>query len=84
MNIFSILKGKKAITFIGGIVAGLALPSIVKSKTMKKAAVQVVAKSLYIKDEAKSACEAIKEDAQDVYAEAKKKALEGDCPCEEE
>ena len=73
MNIFSILKGKKAITFIGGIVAGLALPSIVKSKTMKKAAVQVVAKSLYIKD-----------DAQDVYAEAKKKALEGDCPCEEE
>lgn len=79
-----ILTSKKLWAFVGGIAAGLALKPIVTSKCVRKAAVGVVAKGMEMKDGAKSACEQIKEDAQDVYAEAKSKARNGDGPDTEE
>lgn len=83
MSILSFLGRKKLWAFVGGVAAGLVLPPLVKSKTARKAAVSVVAKGMGIKDDAKAACEAIKEDAQDVYAEAKQKAAQGDGPEQE-
>jgi len=73
MSILSKITNKKVLTFIVGTAAGLILPPIVKSKTARKAAVCVTAKSMQLKDDARSAFETIKEDAQDVYAEAKEK-----------
>lgn len=82
MGFLSTIKKKKRYAFIGGAVAGLILPPILKSKTIHKAAVCVTAKGMGIKDGAVATYETIKEDAQDVYAEARKKAAEGDAPSE--
>ena len=84
MGVLSFFARKKVWTFVGGIAAGLVLPPLVKSKTARKAAVSVVAKGMSLKDEAQAACESIKEDAQDVYAEARQKADEGDGPVDDE
>lgn len=83
MGVLSFFAKKKLWFFAGGVAAGLIVPQIVKSKTARKAAVSVVAKGMGLRDDAKAACEAIKEDAQDVYAEAKQKAAEGDGPDDE-
>lgn len=80
MGLISAIAGKKGILFAGGILAGLVLTPIVKSKTVRKAAVAVTAKSMSLKDDAVSAFESIKEEAQDIYAEAKYKQCEGDGP----
>lgn len=80
MGILSFVFEKKVWTFVGGVAAGLILPPLVKSKTVRKAAVAVTAKGMSLKDDAKAACESIKEDAQDVYAEARQRAAEGDGP----
>ena len=73
MSIWSKITNKKVLTFVVGTAAGLILPPIVKSKTARKAAVSVTAKTMQLKDDAQSAFETIKEDAEDVYAEAKEK-----------
>ncbi|MDR3287829.1 MAG: DUF6110 family protein [Peptococcaceae bacterium] len=77
MNVLSILENKKVRTFAVGLAAGLALPLIVNSKTTRKVAVSGVAKGLKIKEDAQAALESIKEDAQDVYAEAKQQRTAG-------
>lgn len=84
MSVLTFFAKKKVWAFVGGVAAGLILPPLVKSKTARKAAVSVVAKGMNLKDDAKTAYESIKEDAQDVYAEAKQKAAEGDGPAEGE
>jgi len=71
MSIWSKFAKKKVLTFVAGTAAGLILPPIVKSKAARKAAVTVTAKGMQLKDDARSAFETIKEDAEDVYAEAK-------------
>lgn len=80
MGLISAIAGKKGLLFVGGILAGLVLPPIVRSKTVRKAAVAVTAKSMNLKDNAVSAFESIKEEAQDIYAEAKYKECQGDGP----
>jgi gas vesicle protein len=59
--------------FAIGAITGLLLPPVVKSKTARRAAVAVTAKGMALKDNAVAAFESVKEDAQDVYAEAKQK-----------
>lgn len=80
MSVFSHIKYKKVWSMVGGIAIGLVAPSVLKSQTARKAAVNVVAKSMSLKDSATATCVSIKEDAQDVYAEAKQKAVSGDAP----
>ena len=82
MGFLSCIKEDKKCVFIGGIVAGLILPSLAKSKTARKAAVNLTAKGMGLRENAVTAYESIKEDAQDVYSEAKRKASEGDGPTE--
>lgn len=64
----------KGWAFVGGVVAGLILSPLAKSKAARKAAVCLTAKGMSLRDGAVYTYERIKEDAQDVYAEAKKKA----------
>lgn len=82
MRIIDNIKEHKRWVFVGGIVAGLILPSLAKSKSVHKAAVNLTSKGMSLKDAAISTYECIKEDAQDVYAEAKCKATDGDAPVE--
>ena len=54
-----------------GVVAGVAAVSLVKNPAFKKACASVVGKGLQLKDEAAAFAESVKEDAQDIVAEAK-------------
>lgn len=66
---------KAVLTFVSGIALGIALVKTVKSKFARKAAVAALAKGMQFKDDAQAAYEVIKEDAQDVVAEAKVKHI---------
>lgn len=54
-----------------GVVAGAAVVQIVKTPAFKKACAAVVGKGLQLKDDAAAFAESVKEDAQDIVAEAK-------------
>ena len=61
----------KWVAFGVGVVAGVAAVSLIKSPAFKKACAAVVGKGLQLKDEAAAFAESVKEDAQDILAEAK-------------
>ena len=61
----------KWVAFGVGVVAGVAAVSLIKSPAFKKACAAVVGKGLQLKDEAAAFAESVKEDAQDIVAEAK-------------
>jgi hypothetical protein len=63
---------KSVLTFIGGAVTAVAGAKFVKSKTAHNIAVHGVANGLRIKDDALRTIENIREEAQDVYEEAKR------------
>lgn len=73
MIILSLARVTKACALATGVVAGLVLPPLLKSETVREATVSVVAKGMSLKDSAKCAIETIKEEAADVYSEAKNK-----------
>jgi hypothetical protein len=73
MNILTTLLNKKTCTFAAGVAAGLALPLAVKSKAARRAAVNLVARGLRLRDNAQTALASIQEEAQDIYAEAKRR-----------
>lgn len=60
---------------IGGLIGG-ALVAFVKTQTFRKGCAKVVAAGLQLKDDASEFIESIKEDAEDVSAEAKQKKAE--------
>ena len=61
----------KWVCFGLGVVAGVAAVSLIKSPAFKKACASVVGKGLQLKDEAAAFAESVKEDAEDIVAEAK-------------
>ena len=63
--------GNKWVAFGVGVAAGIAAVALVKNPAFKKACAAVVGKGLQLKDDAKEYFETIKEDAQDIVAEAK-------------
>ena len=65
------LFGNKWVAFGVGVAAGLAAVALVKNPAFKKACAAVVGKGLQLKDDACAFAEAVKEDAQDIVAEAK-------------
>ena len=66
------------IAFGCGVAVALVGGKVISSRCVRKAAVNVVAKGLQIKDEAQHQICAIKEEAEDIYAEAKQT---NDCDC---
>lgn len=59
-----------------GAAAGVAVVAIVKSKTFKKTCAKLISAGMQLKDEASAFVETVKEDAQDIVAEAKKQKQE--------
>ena len=59
------------VAFGVGVVAGVAAVSLIKNPAFKKACASVVGKGLQLKEEAAAFAESVKEDAQDIVAEAK-------------
>lgn len=57
--------------FALGAVAGIAAVSLVKTPAFKKVCASVVGKGMQLKEDAAAFAESVKEDAQDVAAEAK-------------
>ncbi|MDR1572212.1 MAG: DUF1490 domain-containing protein [Clostridiales Family XIII bacterium] len=69
-----ILEVSSLTAFIGGIAAAIIAPRVVKSRYARKAAVYAVAKGMQLQEDAMCAIEGIREDAQDIYHEARERA----------
>ena len=65
------LSDNKWVMFGLGVVAGVAAVSLMKNPAFKKACASVIGKGMQLKDEAAAFAESVKEDAQDIVAEAK-------------
>lgn len=72
-KILSFFKNKYVIGFGAGIAASIIAYNACKSRKLRKAAVKLLAKGMKIRDEAKFAVNTIKEEAEDLCAEAKEK-----------
>ncbi len=70
----SFISWSKAAWFAGGIVAAGALKVASQNATVREAAVNGVAKCLAVNDSIQSATQSIMDDADDLRAEAKRKA----------
>lgn len=57
--------------FITGAACGIVAYELIKTPAFKKACAAVVGKGLQLKDDAAAFAESVKEDAQDIVAEAK-------------
>ncbi len=68
--------------FIGGAVFSLVAANFLKSKSCKKLCVQTLAKGLGLKDDVEHRIATIKEEAEDLYNEAKLSEPEHQCCCE--
>lgn len=66
-----ILCKEVLLPFALGVSATLVVGKLAKSKCVHQAAVKTVAKALLIRDEAAKTVNAVKEQAEDIYAEAK-------------
>ena len=65
---------KKVLTAVVGAIAYEGIRAIVKSKSFRAATVQPLAKGMEVSDKLKANIEDVKEDAQDLYEEAKEEA----------
>ena len=73
MAIKDFLAETKVKYFIGGIVAGYVIKKVAETDCAHKLAVNLTAGALNLKDTIESEIETIKEDAEDIHAEAKEK-----------
>jgi hypothetical protein len=71
MGLVSILTNKKVISFIGGVAVATIGVKVLKSQTVRNAAVKTIAGGLKLQECAQTAFETLKEDAQDLHAEAR-------------
>lgn len=60
----------KWVAFGAGVVAGIVAGTLIKTPAFRKACVAVIEKGMQLKQEAVAFAESVKEDAQDVVAEA--------------
>jgi hypothetical protein len=72
-KISSFFTNKYVIGFGAGVAAAIIGCKAYKSKTVRKAAVNILTKWMKLRDEAKFAVTKIKEEAEDLYAEANSK-----------
>ncbi|MFI3207486.1 MAG: DUF6110 family protein [Clostridia bacterium] len=71
---FSFLKKECAVCFIGGAIAGLVGLKVAKHPKTRELAVKAIAKGLQAKDCVEEKVANIREDAEDIYVEAKEQA----------
>lgn len=70
-NIFRNIKRGNVIAFGCGVAATVIVGKVLKSKSVRNCTVKAVAKGLKIRDDAQHTLHEIKEEAEDIYAEAK-------------
>jgi hypothetical protein len=71
--IFSCLKHQKTLGFLGGLLTATLGVSIAKSAPVRKLAVRALAKGIQLQEDARATIQALKEEAEDIHAEAKAK-----------
>ncbi len=64
----------KLYAFLGGVAATILGSAVVKSKQVRKLAVNGVAKGMIVKANAEEAMQSVKDDAEDLVADAKQEA----------
>ena len=69
--IFRCLKHQKTCGFIGGLLTATIGVSLAKSKPVRNLAVKAIAKGMQVQDNAKVTIQTLKEEAEDICAEAK-------------
>ncbi|MDR2448321.1 MAG: DUF6110 family protein [Treponema sp.] len=74
MGLIKLLICPRVLYFIGGSAATILGGKLLKSKQARKAAVQIMAGGLKLQDDVMTAFESLKEEAQDIYNEAKQKS----------
>lgn len=70
MSIFGFIANKKVLAYLGGLATATLGVKLLKSEPVRKAAVRTLAGGMKLRDNAMSAFETMKEDAQDLYHEA--------------
>ena len=76
--IHKILVTKKALFFLGGAAAAIIGSKALKSETSRKLCVKGLAAGMKLRDDAIETFHNIKEEAADIYHDAKKKAKEAE------
>jgi|GEM_PF-401361 len=71
-HINRVMEHKHALIFVGGIATALIGKKIIESETTKKACANVMAKALTAKSEVEESIQNIKDDAEDIRAEAER------------
>ncbi len=72
---FKCLYSTKALFFIGGIASTIIGRKAIKAKATRSVCVNGLAKAMLLLDEAKAGLHSVREEAEDIYADAKKKAI---------
>ena len=81
----ALIVSPKVLSFIGGAAAVIIGNKIVKSEKARQLCVNGLAKGMMIQDCAKEVYQNMKEEAHDIYVDAKNKAAEeGACCCSSE
>ncbi|MCL2201903.1 MAG: DUF1490 domain-containing protein [Oscillospiraceae bacterium] len=72
----SLIVSTKVLFFVGGAAAAIVGSKIAKSEKTRKFCVKTLAKGMMLQDSAKECFQNIKEEATDIYEDAKKQAAE--------
>ncbi len=83
MGIIGFCVSKKTLAFIGGVATSTLGVKILKSAPVRKAAVYTIAEGMKLRDSAMSTMESLREDALDIYHEARRQAGGEDFDAEE-
>ena len=76
-NYWHCVKSEKTLIFLGGIVTAVVGKKILKHPCTRKTAVKTIASTINFYDEAKASVQNVREEAEDMYADAKNQ------PCQE-
>lgn len=74
MGIIGFCTNRKILAYLGGIATATIGVKILKSAPVHKAAVRMMAGGMKLRDDAMGTLETIKEDAQDLYQEARQQS----------
>ena len=75
-NCFNCFKSEKTLIFLGGIATAIVGTKILKSPKTREVCVKTLAQGMNFRDEAKATVQNMREEAEDIYADAKKTVCE--------
>ena len=75
-NCFRCLKNEKTLIFLGGIATAVIGTKILKHPCTRKTTVKTLAFTMNLCDEAKSSVQNMREEAEDIYTDARKPICE--------